>query len=102
MIWNKGYEQPKHFTNNEIDQLEVVLREYVKSAYADVIKESRESQDKIIQGWIHFYALEKFTLDESLNIIDDYTRPDPQTEDLDNTEMSEESEDFELRSPMGH
>ena len=100
MIWNKGYEQPKHFTNNERKILEKELRVYVKSAYADVIKESTEAQDKIIQGWIHFYALEKFTLEEALNIIDDYTRPDPQTEDLDNTQMTED--EIELRSIRGH
>ena len=100
MIWNNGYKKPTHFSSSEHIQLEKVLREYVKSAYTQIIKESTESQDKIIQGWIHFYASEKFTLEETLNIIDDYTRPDPKIEDLDNTQMTED--EIELRSIRGH
>lgn len=106
------YKKPTLYTDKELNSLVDKLRVYVQDTYNESAWKNPESRDKIVQGWIHYYGnVEDFSYDEACMIIEDYTNHDiikeqrklhTEIQDLDNTELSEESEDFELRSPMGH
>tara|TARA_Y100000004_G_scaffold28348_1_gene29097 strand:- start:1180 stop:1482 length:303 start_codon:yes stop_codon:yes gene_type:complete len=100
MKWNnEEYKKPTFYTEEELSILEKELRVYVKDSYTKTLTDDPIAVDKIIQGWITFYAKEEFSLDEALLQIEDYTSVNTIAEDLDNTELSER---VELRSIRGH
>ena len=74
------------FSFRELRQIWKPLSDYCNNNYADTLVADKRAILDIKKRWIHFYSLEDFTLEETIQEIEDYTGSDK----------------VELRSIRGH
>ncbi len=70
------------FTYKELRQIWTPLTEYCNNNYADTLTADKRAILNIKKRWIHFYSSEDYTLEETLAIIDDYTRDDNELQSI--------------------
>jgi len=70
------------FTFKELRQIWTPLTEYCMNIYVDTLKNDKRAILDIKKRWIHFYSSEDYTLEETLAIIDDYTRNDNELQSI--------------------
>ena len=61
------------FTYKELRQIWTPLTEYCNNNYADTLTADKRAILNIKKRWIHFYSSEDFTLEETIQEIEDYT-----------------------------
>ena len=61
------------FTFKELRQIWTPLTEYCNNNYADTLTADKRAILDIKKRWIHFYSSEDFTLEETIQEIEDYT-----------------------------
>lgn len=61
------------FTYKELRQIWTPLTEYCNNNYADTLTADKRAILDIKKRWIHFYSSEDFTLEETIQEIEDYT-----------------------------
>tara|TARA_Y100001938_G_scaffold143279_1_gene215811 strand:+ start:1544 stop:1801 length:258 start_codon:yes stop_codon:yes gene_type:complete len=59
------------FTFRELRKIWIPLSKYCKDNYSDILTPNNLLDIK--KRWIHFYSSEDFTLDETIQEIEDYT-----------------------------
>ena len=61
------------FTYKELRQIWTPLTEYCNNNYTNTLTADKRAILDIKKRWIHFYSSEDFTLEETIQEIEDYT-----------------------------